>query len=134
MGHHLDLAKDGEWLDRLARDIARTANHDAQLKFQLNPEHLGSLRIELTNAADGTAIRMTADTDAARNILVDAQPRLLAEARAQGLRISESHVDLGHHGSQHGRREDQFETFVRTGQSSEEQAAPSSGADDERYA
>jgi hypothetical protein len=28
----------------------------------------GSLRIELTNAADGTAIRMTADTDAARNI------------------------------------------------------------------
>ena len=134
MGHHLDLAKDGEWLDRLARDIARTANHDAQLKFQLNPEHLGSLRIELTNAADGTAIRMTADTDAARNILVDAQPRLLAEARAQGLRISESHVDLGHHGSQHGRREDQFETFVRTGQSSEEQAAPSSGGDDERYA
>ena len=127
-------AKDGEWLDRLARDIARTANHDAQLKFQLNPEHLGSLRIELTNAADGTAIRMTADTDAARNILVDAQPRLLAEARAQGLRISESHVDLGHHGSQQGRREDQFETFVRTGQSSEEQAAPSSGADDERYA
>jgi flagellar hook-length control protein FliK len=134
MGHHLDLAKDGEWLDRLARDIARTANHDARLKFQLNPEHLGSLRIELTNAADGTAIRMTADTDAARNILVDAQPRLFAEARAQGLRISESHVDLGHHGSQHGRREDQFETFVRTGQSSEEQAMPSSGADDERYA
>ena len=134
IGHHLDLAKDGEWLDRLARDIARTANHDAQLKFQLNPEHLGSLRIELTNAADGTAIRMTADTDAARNILVDAQPRLLAEARAQGLRISESHVDLGHHGSQHGRREDQFETFVRTGQSGEEQAAPSSGADVERYA
>jgi flagellar hook-length control protein FliK len=134
IGHHLDLAKDGEWLDRLARDIARTANHDAQLKFQLNPEHLGSLRIELTNAADGTAIRMTADTDTARNILVDAQPRLLAEARAQGLRISESHVDLGHQGSQQGRREDQFETFVRTGQSSEEQAAPSSGADDERYA
>jgi hypothetical protein len=28
-------------------------------------------------------------------VLADAQPRLLAEARAQGLRISEAHVDLG---------------------------------------
>jgi hypothetical protein len=37
---------------------------------------------------------MSADTDQARQIIADAQPRLIAEVRAQGLRVAESHVDL----------------------------------------
>jgi hypothetical protein len=110
----LDLAHDGAWLDRLARDIARTANHDAQLRFQLNPEHLGSLRVELSAGAEGTAIRLTADTDAARAILSDAQPRLLAEARAQGLKVSEAHVDLGGQGGHQRREAQDQQPFIRT--------------------
>jgi flagellar hook-length control protein FliK len=96
--HHLDLARDNQWLDTLARDIARAAHSDTQLRFQLNPEHLGSLKVELLNGANGTSVKLTADTEAARAILVDAQPRLVAEARAQGLRISEAQVDLSGHG------------------------------------
>ena len=41
---------------------------------------------------------MTADTDQTRAIIADAQPRLLAEVRAQGLRVTESHVDLNQQG------------------------------------
>ena len=41
----------------------------------------------------GTSVRLTAETEAARQILADAQPRLAAEARAQGVRIAETHVD-----------------------------------------
>lgn len=134
MSHHLDLAKDGEWLDRLARDIARTASNDAQLRFQLNPEHLGSLRVELANTADGTAIRLTADTEAARNILADAQPRLLAEARAQGLRISEAQVDLGGQGGQQRGGRESPEAFVRTQQPGDESTAQPSRSAAERYA
>lgn len=93
--HHLDLAHDGAWLDRLARDIAATAGQDSRLRFQLNPEHLGALKVEIAHGGDGASIRLTADTDAARSLLVDAQPRLVAEARAQGVRIAETHVDLG---------------------------------------
>lgn len=96
---HLDLARDSEWLDALARDISRMAARDGQLNFQLNPEHLGSLKVELANNANGTSIRLTADTEAARAILVDAQPKLLAEARAQGLRVSDAQVDLGGQGN-----------------------------------
>jgi flagellar hook-length control protein FliK len=96
--HHLDLARDTQWLDTLARDIARAAQSDNLLRFQLNPEHLGSLKVELLNGAHGTSVKLTADTEAARAILADAQPRLIAEARAQGLRISEAQVDLGGHG------------------------------------
>lgn len=91
---HLDLARDTQWLDRLARDISRAADHQGHLKFQLNPEHLGALTVEIANSAAGTAIRMSADTDQARQIIADAQPRLIAEVRAQGLRVAESHVDL----------------------------------------
>jgi len=40
-------------------------------------------------------VRLTADTEAARTIIADARPQLVAEARAQGVRIAETHVDLG---------------------------------------
>lgn len=98
VARHLDLARDNQWLDRLARDISQAASQQGHLKFQLNPEHLGALTVEIANSASGTAIRMTADTDQARTIIADAQPRLLAEVRAQGLRVSESHVDLSQQG------------------------------------
>ena len=91
----LDLAREGEWLDRLAKDIARTAAGEGHLRFRLNPENLGSLHVELTQGSSGASVRLTADTEAARTILVDAQPRLVAEARAQGVKIAETHVDLG---------------------------------------
>lgn len=101
INHHLDLAKDSEWLDTLARDITRAAQSDAKLRFDLNPEHLGSLKVELLNGTNGTSVKMTTETEAARAILADAQPRLVAEARAQGLRISEAHVNLGGQGGGH---------------------------------
>jgi len=40
-------------------------------------------------------VRLTVETEAARNILIDAQPRLAAEARAQGVRLAGTEVDLG---------------------------------------
>lgn len=92
---HLNLAHEGEWLDRLARDIAHSAGGDGSLRFRLNPEHLGSLHVELTQGAAGTSLRLTADSEAARAIIADAQPRLVAEARAHGVKIAEAHVDLG---------------------------------------
>lgn len=96
----LDFAQEGEWLDSLAKDIARTAaGEGGALRFRLNPENLGSLRVEITQQANGSAVRLTADTEAARAIIAEAQPRLVAEARANGVRISETHVDLGGQGA-----------------------------------
>jgi flagellar hook-length control protein FliK len=106
----LDLARDGQWLDRLARDIARAASDDSPLRFRLHPQTLGSLHVELQKSDRGTAVRMTVDTETARQILADAQPRLAAEARAQGVRIAETHVDLsgsGRHAPGDQRRQDE---------------------------
>lgn len=91
----LDLSAEGEWLDSLAKDIARTAGEGGTLRFKLNPENLGTLRVEITPHANGAAVRLIADSDAARTLIADAQPRLVAEAKANGVRIAETHVDLG---------------------------------------
>ncbi|MCZ4342741.1 flagellar hook-length control protein FliK [Sphingomonadaceae bacterium G21617-S1] len=91
---HLDLAHDNQWLDRLARDISQAATQQGHLKFHLNPERLGALTVEIANSAAGTAIKLTTETDQARAIIADAQPRLIAEVRAQGLRVAETHVEL----------------------------------------
>jgi hypothetical protein len=93
--HQLDMAREGEWLDQLTRDIVRTAASEGSLRFRLNPEHLGSLEVEVTQGQAGTSVRLTADTEQARSLLADARPQLIAEARAQGVRIAEAHVDLG---------------------------------------
>ncbi len=98
LGHHLDLAHEERWLDRLAQDIARSADGDSRLRFTLAPEHLGRLTVELAADAGGTAIRLTTESQEAHRIVTEAQPRLIAEARAQGLRVSDTQVDLDRRG------------------------------------
>ena len=105
----LDLARDSAWLDRLAHDIAQAAGNDGTIRFRLHPQTLGHLSVELSQGEHGTSVRLTADTEQARAILADAQPRLAAEARAQGVRIAETHVDLSgsdRHASGDPRRQD----------------------------
>ena len=136
----LDVSAEGEWLDSLAKDIARTAGEGGTLRFKLNPENLGSLRVEITPQANGSVVRLTADTDAARTIIADAQPRLVAEARANGVRISETHVDLGgQHSSGDPRRQNaaQEEVPVRTARflrDREESDGKPTRSQSERYA
>ena len=140
---HLDLARDTQWLDQLARDISQSVTQQNHLKFQLNPEHLGALTVEIANSVAGTAIKLTAETDQARAIIADAQPRLLAEVRAQGLRVAESHVDLNQQGSggstfaqgQQRQSSEDSKPFVRTQTVNREDAGDSAPRDDgELYA
>lgn len=117
----LDVSADGEWLDQLARDIVRTGaagGEGGALRFRLNPETLGQVRVELSQGAEGATVRIAAETEGARALLADAQPRLLAEARAQGVRIAETEVSLAGSGSspeqQQRREEAQAEPRLRT--------------------
>jgi len=149
---HLDLARDTQWLDRLARDISQAAHREGHLRFQLNPENLGALTVEIANGAAGTAIKLTAETDHARSIIADAQPQLIAEVRAQGLRVSETHVELNQqqqqagggsasaHGGQHAHQQQHrpsgdHQPFERTQARSRDEAGDSAPQDDgELYA
>jgi flagellar hook-length control protein FliK len=142
IGNELDLAHESEWLEQLARDIARTGSGEGPMRFRLHPQTLGQLRVELTQGDQGTAVRLTVETEAARAILSDAQPRLMQEARAQGVRIAHAEVDLagtGHQASGDPRRQEdgRQNVFIRTARGAgadAAQAAEPGRASSDRYA
>ena len=119
----LDVARDAQWIDRAAKDIAQLANGEGRLRFRLDPDHLGSLQIDMANGSDGLSMRVTTETEAARLILADAQPRLIAEARAQGVRIAEAHIDMGQQSSGGGRQAPQEQTLINRNQTFESETA-----------
>ncbi|KKC25277.1 flagellar hook-length control protein FliK [Sphingomonas sp. SRS2] len=144
VARHLDLARDTQWLDQLARDISQSVAQQGHLKFQLNPEHLGALTVEIANSANGAAIKLSAETDQARAIIADAQPRLIAEVRAQGVRVADAQVDSNQQGSgnssafaqgQQRQPSEDSKPFARTQTVNREDAADSAPReDDELYA
>lgn len=142
IAHQLDLAHEGEWLDQLATDIARTTSKEGMLRFRLHPESLGSLEVEVSQGPAGTSIRMNVETEAARAVLAEAQPRLLAEARAQGVRIADTQVAIGlggqpGTGEHRSPRDRSEEPSVRVSSSAPDQGADQQRSDrdrDERYA
>lgn len=89
---HLDLARGDAWLNDLANDIAATAANGGRLKFGLVPESLGRLDVEIRQGASGVNVHMMTRTDTARDILTAAQPRIIDEIRAQGVRVAGTEV------------------------------------------
>ena len=89
---HLDLARGDAWLNDLASDIAATATNGGRLNFGLAPETLGRMNVEIHQSAAGVNIHMTTTTEAARDMLTAAQPRIVDEIRAQGVRVAGTQV------------------------------------------
>jgi len=91
----LDLAKQGAWLDGISHDIASTAAGSGPLRFEVAPQHLGAVQVEMTRGGDGATVTLTASSEAGRAALADARPQLIADARAQGIHIASAQVDVG---------------------------------------
>ena len=91
----LDLARQGAWLDGIAHDISAAGASTGTVRFEVAPQHLGTVAVELKRDDNGAAVTLTTGSEAARSILTDATPQLLAEARAHGLHIANAQVDVG---------------------------------------
>ena len=91
----LDLARGDLWLDQLTKDIVAMADRPDRLSFKLQPEHLGPLDIDVTTAANGISIRMNTQNEEARSAIAAAQPRLVDDIRAQGIRVADAQVFSG---------------------------------------
>jgi hypothetical protein len=96
---------DPRWIDRMAQEIADLANGDGRARFRLNPETLGSMEITVRHTADGISVRFEVDNESTRALLAHTEQRLQAEARANGLRIADTQVDLAQQQNQRGGRE-----------------------------
>jgi flagellar hook-length control protein FliK len=123
---HLDLAKQGAWLDGLARDIATTGASTGTVRFEVSPQHLGTVQVELKRGDDGSAVTLTATSEASRVALSDARPQLIAEARAHGIHISNAQVDVGT-GDTGSNRDSQSQPSSRQSDSRGEHAAGNGG-------
>ncbi|MFT9099432.1 MAG: flagellar hook-length control protein FliK, partial [Zymomonas mobilis subsp. pomaceae] len=94
VNNQLDLEHQTIWLDQLTRDIAQASGQNTNLTFNLHPDHLGMLHVSLQSGTDGLAVHMTASSEAAQSIIANARHDLVDEARAQGVQITHTQVDL----------------------------------------
>lgn len=100
---HLDLARGDAWLNDLASDIVATATNGGRLSFGLAPETLGRMNVEIRLSAAGVSVHMTTSTETARDMLTAAQPRIVDEIRAQGVRVAGTEVSTDASGLGGGR-------------------------------
>lgn len=96
----LDMSAGDAWIDQIARDISRTSGSDGAMRFRLAPETLGELKVEITHSERGAHVRMNVTSESAQQALAAAEPKLAAEARAQGVRIAETEISLANGQSQ----------------------------------
>lgn len=94
----LDLFKDAQWLETLARDITASAARDGKLQFRLVPDFLGALDIGLAHENGSVDVHVETTTDAAAQIIAVEQPRLLEELRHSGLKLGSFDLNGGQQG------------------------------------
>ncbi|MBO9576707.1 MAG: flagellar hook-length control protein FliK [Sphingobium sp.] len=91
--HAIDMSVSGQWIDRMAREIATVADGSGNARFQLSPPNLGRIQVELLQADDQTNVRILAETDEAARRLREGQAALEAHARVSSLSLGSVSVE-----------------------------------------
>ncbi|MBO9576802.1 MAG: flagellar hook-length control protein FliK [Sphingobium sp.] len=91
--HAIDMSISGQWIDRMAREIATVADGSGNARFQLSPPNLGRIQIDLLQADDRTNVRILAETDEAARRLREGQGALEAHARASSFSFGSVSVE-----------------------------------------
>lgn len=91
--HAIDMSISGQWIDRMAREIATVADGSGNARFQLSPPNLGRIQVELSQANDQTNVRILAETDEAARRLREGQAALEAHARVSSLSLGSVSVE-----------------------------------------
>ncbi|HKX22093.1 MAG TPA: flagellar hook-length control protein FliK [Rhizorhapis sp.] len=89
----IDMGVEGQWIDRMAREIADVAAGTGRASFTLNPENLGKLQVEILQKDEGANVRLLAETDAAASALHQGRQQLQQDARLQAVRIVDVQVE-----------------------------------------
>ncbi|MCF8707453.1 flagellar hook-length control protein FliK [Rhizorhapis sp. SPR117] len=95
----IDMGVDGQWIDRMAKEISDIAAGTGRASFSLNPENLGRLKVDIMQGDTGANVRLTAETDAAVAMLHQGRHQLQQDARLQAVRIHDVQVERGNESS-----------------------------------
>jgi len=92
----LDLTADSglqRMIDRI--ETLRDAADSRDTRIRLIPDALGGIDVAVRREGDRVHVRFTAEHDATRALIADAQPRLTELAAARGVRIGDTSVSTG---------------------------------------
>ncbi|MBC9034477.1 flagellar hook-length control protein FliK [Sphingomonas sp. JC676] len=87
----------GAMIDRI--ETMRDASNTGDTRIRLAPAALGQVDISIRHEGDRIHVHFAAETQAARQLLTDAQPRLNELAEARGVKLGQTTVDSGTAGS-----------------------------------
>lgn len=89
----IDMGVSGQWIDRMAREIASIADGTGHSRFQLSPPNLGRVQVDLWRGGDAMNVRLTAETDEAARRLREGQSALENHARIGALSLGSISVE-----------------------------------------
>jgi flagellar hook-length control protein FliK len=78
-----------DWAARLSNEMLTAQRGDGELAFRLNPQHLGTLEVGLTETAQGLIVELQASKEEAARIIARDEPRLVEELRQRGVPVVE---------------------------------------------
>ncbi|WP_422343566.1 flagellar hook-length control protein FliK [Parasphingorhabdus sp.] len=90
-----DTLMDDHWIGRLGQEIAKLTGDRSKLSFQLKPQHLGRLHVEIMSDAAGNIVRVDTDNESAKMLILGAQGRLEQDIRLAGSKLLR--VDVTEH-------------------------------------
>ncbi len=82
------------FVQRVARAFETLGQNRGPLRLRLHPPELGSLRLEVRVERGVMTARLEAETQTARNLLLDNLPMLRERLAQQDIRLQQFHVDL----------------------------------------
>ncbi|RMF41948.1 MAG: flagellar hook-length control protein FliK [Planctomycetota bacterium] len=86
-------------VQRIARSFNRLTPHGGQITLRLHPPQLGALAVRVRIEGRSLEARLTAETSAARDAILENLPALRTRLADQGFEISQFQVDVGNNGS-----------------------------------
>lgn len=89
----IDMGVSGQWIDRMAREIATLADGTGHSRFELSPPNLGKIQVDLWHGDDKMNLRIVAETDEAAQRLRDGQDALATHARIASLSLGSVSVE-----------------------------------------
>lgn len=92
----LDMRRQ-EWMGQMVDHIEamRDASPTRETRLSLSPEALGRIDVSIRQDGDRIHVHFATETQAARQLLTDAQPRLSELAEARGVKLGQTSVDGG---------------------------------------
>jgi len=87
----------GAMIDRI--ETMRDASNAGDTRIRLTPAALGQVDVSIRHEGDRIHVHFATETQAARQLLADAQPRLSELAEARGVKLGQTTVDSGTAGS-----------------------------------